>query len=437
MPGYVEDRWYRKGPPDPDDPKGRPTRVETARHGQGKRYKVAGIPGVSARSFERLTGPRGANAWLAKAQHQTTSGEFVDPRRGDMLLRDYIEQEWWPNKAYDDPATKNTVHSRVWTHILPHLGSLQLNAVKTPQLKAWLTTARAGAGPGTVNEAWNYLASILQSAVDDERITKNYCRSQQSVRPPARPSPKPRAWSKDRVLAVREGMDPRFQIAVDIGVGAGLRAGELFGLSVEDIDEEGERILVRRQIKKIGAKLCFALPKGQKTRTVPVPGYLLKRISEHLAARPAQMVSLPWSNPAPGETDRERELRAPQEHALILPGPSGGGMRRDAWDTRIWKPALAAAGVIPMAEVKKQPIKTRPGTFRTVQTYVESRENGFHALRHTFASVQLDAREPIVAVSSWLGHENASITLRIYAHMMPEADGRGRTAMQAWFEGSP
>lgn len=435
MAGYVEDRWYRKGPPDPGDPKGKPTRVETARYGQGKRYKVAGIPGVSARSFDRLTGHEGANAWLAKAQHEASSGEFIDPRRGEMLLRVYIEKEWWPNKAYDDPATRNTVHSRVWTHILPHLGSLQLNAVKTPQLKTWLTTVKALAGPGTINEAWNYLASILQSAVDDERITKNYCRAQKSVRPPARPSPKPRAWNKERVLAVREAMDPRFQVAVDIGVGAGLRAGEVFGLSLADIDEEGERILVRRQIKKIGAKLCFALPKGQKTRTVPVPGYLLKRISEHLAARPAQMVSLPWSDPAPGTTDRERELRAPQEHALILCGPTGGGMRRDAWDTRIWKPALAKAGVIPAPKETSQPIATRPGAVRTVRKYAESRENGFHALRHTFASVQLDAREPIVAVSNWLGHENAAITLRIYAHMMPEADGRGRAAMQAWFEG--
>lgn len=433
MPGYVEDRWYKKGPPDAN---GKATRVETARNGQGKRYKVTGIPGVRARSFERLTGPHGANAWLAKAQHQATAGEFVDPRRGEMLLQEYIEQEWWPNKAYDDPATRNTVRSRIWTHVIPHLGSLQLNAVKTPQLKRWLTTMRGLAGPGTINEAWNYLASILQAAVDDERITKNYCRSQKSVRPPARPSPKPRAWDKAQVLAVREAMDSRYRIAVDIGVGAGLRAGEVFGLAVEDIDEEGERILVRRQIKKIGSKLCYALPKGQKTRSVPVPSYLLKRISEHLAARPARLVSLPWSNPAPGETDREKELRAPREHALILPGAMGGGMRRDAWDTRIWKPALAAAGVIPAATVTKVPMKAKPGAHKTVHTYAESRENGFHALRHTFASVQLDAREPIVAVSSWLGHENAAITLRIYAHMMPEADGRGRSAMQAWFEGS-
>ena len=51
--------------------------------------------------------------------------------------------------------------------------------------------------------------------------------------------------------------------------------------------------------------------------------------------------------------------------------------------------------------------------------------------------VLLDTRENIVAVSKWLGHSDASITLKIYAHMMPEADGRGRAAMDAWFEQQP
>ncbi|MGD3108790.1 integrase [Streptomyces sp. YGL11-2] len=46
-----------------------------------------------------------------------------------------------------------------------------------------------------------------------------------------------------------------------------------------------------------------------------------------------------------------------------------------------------------------------------------------------------DARETIVAVSKWLGHSDPSITLKVYAHMMPQADGRGRTAMDEWFAG--
>ncbi|MFF1400270.1 hypothetical protein ACFVZD_41695 [Streptomyces sp. NPDC058287] len=32
-----------------------------------------------------------------------------------------------------------------------------------------------------------------------------------------------------------------------------------------------------------------------------------------------------------------------------------------------------------------------------------------------------------------LGHADPAITLRVYAHFMPEADGRGRRAMDAWF----
>lgn len=429
MPGYIEDRWMTKKP-DPATGKKR----RTDRWGSGKRYRVAGIPGVKDRSFEKLEGPEGAKAWLAKAQHESSAGEFTDPRRGQILLKDYIEDEWWPRRDYDNPSTEATVRGRVWTHIVPHLGDYQLNLIKTKQLGEWLATLKSTAGAGTGNEAWRYLSAIFQAAIDDERLTRNPCRRQTTLRVPSKPPAKARAWTKDRVLAVQALMDERFQLCVDLGVGAGLRSGEVFGLSEDDIDFEGGRILVRRQVKKVGAKLAFALPKGEKTREVPVPVYLLKRVAEALERRPAARVTLPWKDPRPPKTEREKEERAAQTHALILTAPRGGAIRRDGFDTRIWKPALAGAGIIPMPKEKKQPIGGRPGTFRTVLTYEESRENGFHALRHTFASVQLDAREPIVAVSKWLGHADPSITLRIYAHMMPEADGRGRSAMQNWFE---
>ncbi|MFF4644903.1 tyrosine-type recombinase/integrase [Streptomyces sp. NPDC001389] len=431
MPGYIEDRWYTKRP-DPQTGEKR----QTARHGSGKRYRVAGIPGVKDRSFDRLTGPQGANAWLAKAQHQAASGEFVDPRRGAMLLERYITDEWWPGQTYEDPGTRRTVKGRVWNHIIPHLGSVPLNAVKTPQLRTWLATLKTGLGPGTVSEAWGYLSAILQSAVDDERITKNYCRAQTTVRPPGRPEVRPRAWDKDTVLAVQKALPERFMAMVDLGVGAGLRQGEVFGLAVEDIDTAAGVIHVRRQVKKIGSRLVFALPKNRKTRVVPIPPYLVRAVQDHSTRFPPRPVTLPWGDPDPGETEKEIKARAPQTFTLIFTGPMGGAVRRDSWDTRAWKPALAAAGLIPAPARSRKPIKSRPNVQRTYLKYEESREHGFHALRHTFTSVQLDAREPIVAVSKWLGHKDASITLKIYAHMMPEADGRGRSAMEAWFAGT-
>ncbi|MFJ5090022.1 tyrosine-type recombinase/integrase [Streptomyces sp. NPDC088674] len=429
MPGYIEDRWFTKRP----DPK-TGERRKTARHGQGKRYRVAGVPGVKDRSFDRLTGPEGANAWLAKAQHESTRGEFIDPRDGNLLLREYVEQEWWPNRKYDDPATERTVKGRIWTHILPLLGATPLNGIKTPQLRTWLTALKAQTGPSTATEAWGYLSAILQAAVDDERITKNYCRSQTTLRPPGRTAPKARAWDRGRVMAVRGEMDSRFRVTVDLGVGAGLRQSEVFGLADEDIDDELMLLHVRRQVKKVGEHMLFALPKGGKERTVPITKHLLQRIREHSKVCPPRAVTLPWGHFAEPENERELKERAPRTFNLLVTGARGGAVRRDSYNTRVWKPALSAVGLIPESKQKTRALAG--GRVRIEKRYAEARELGFHSLRHTFASVQLDARESPVSVSKWMGHANPSITLRIYAHFMPEADGRGRAAMEAWFADS-
>ena len=96
MAGYIEDRWLTKRP-DPATGEKR----KTARWGVGKRYRVAGIAGVKDRSFKALTGPAGANAWKAKAEHESAKGEFIDPRAGNMLLDTYVHDHWWPSKTGD------------------------------------------------------------------------------------------------------------------------------------------------------------------------------------------------------------------------------------------------------------------------------------------------------------------------------------------------
>jgi integrase len=60
-----------------------------------------------------------------------------------------------------------------------------------------------------------------------------------------------------------------------------------------------------------------------------------------------------------------------------------------------------------------------------------SRKDGFHVLRHTYASVILQAGESVVTLARWLGHSSPTITLDYYAHFMPEAGGKGRGAIDA------
>ncbi|MEU8748538.1 hypothetical protein AB0C39_33255 [Streptomyces parvulus] len=71
---------------------------------------------------------------------------------------------------------------------------------------------------------------------------------------------------------------------------------------------------------------------------------------------------------------------------------------------------------------------------RRVPRYAAPREDMFHVLRHTYASVQLEAGESIVSLSKWLGHSTPKVTLDHYAHFMPGAGQRGVAAMDAWLE---
>jgi integrase len=44
---------------------------------------------------------------------------------------------------------------------------------------------------------------------------------------------------------------------------------------------------------------------------------------------------------------------------------------------------------------------------------------GFHALRHTYASLQLARGVNVVALSRALGHHSAAFTLATYVHLLP------------------
>jgi integrase len=65
------------------------------------------------------------------------------------------------------------------------------------------------------------------------------------------------------------------------------------------------------------------------------------------------------------------------------------------------------------------------------EPYVAAREHGMHALRHFYASVLLDAGENVKAVSEYLGHADPALTLRVYAHLLPNSEEHARRAVDA------
>jgi integrase len=91
------------------------------------------------------------------------------------------------------------------------------------------------------------------------------------------------------------------------------------------------------------------------------------------------------------------------------------------------------AGVIPEPE---KTVIERPGKRPLVRiAWNMPREDGFHVLRHTFASVVLAAGEGINKLADWLGHGDPAFTLRTYVHFLPDSGRRGIEAIGRWLRG--
>ncbi|MFE9308206.1 tyrosine-type recombinase/integrase [Streptomyces sp. NPDC006706] len=401
LPGYIEDRWIKKKK-DPVTGK----RERTARYGKGKRYKVAGIPGVRDRSFDTL---EDAKAWLRRSATDEERGEFVDPRDGSITLADYIAMHWAPGRG-GAPKTQQNQERRARLHIVPHLGELPLRSITAAELRAYIAKLEATVSSvdyrrGILSE----LSSILEAAVDDKRLARNPMHAK-SVRWPKAAKERREAWLLETALRVRDVISPRHRIAVVLGLGCGLRQGEVFGMSPEDIDYARGVLHVRRQVQAINGRLYFALPKGAKTRIVDMPSSVAEELKRHIGAFPPLEVELPWGKP---EADRHR-----RKFPLLLTTRFGNAVAVNTWNTYTWKPALAKAGIIP----------PRPEGAKKWQ-WEAAPKDGFHVLRHTYASIMLEAGESVVTLARWLGHSSPTVTLGYYAHFMPEAGSKGRTAI--------
>lgn len=394
----VDDRWFR----DKRDAegnivfnaKGKPVQEPTERHGVGRRWLVRWRePDGRERklSFAKKTQ---ADNKRSEIENDLARGSYLDPNAGEETFGKYATG--WLDRLSVDPLTEESMRARFALHIeSARLWSTPLRAIRPSTVQAWISGLPAGGAASTKAVYFSYVRAVLNAAVADDLIRKNPC-SASSVKAPKPAEKEIDPWSGERVNALHEVMPDGYKVFVTLGRGLGLRQGELFGLSPDDVDFLRGWVTVRRQVKIVGKRLIFAAPKGGKTRRIPLPSTVRDELAAHLAARPAREVTLPWGAP----TGKEVTVK------LAVTNRNGGACQRQVFNAKTWKVALGKAGIP-----------------------TDDRENGMHALRHHFASVLLDAGESIKALSKWLGHASVATTSKYYSHLMPASEERTRSVI--------
>lgn len=126
----------------------------------------------------------------------------------------------------------------------------------------------------------------------------------------------------DEILKMTETMNDADRFLVTFAAFTGLRAGECGGLRVGDIDFLGRTINVRRSVSEAHGKVQFGTPKNGKSRSVPIPPFLLGQLRVHLTGR--------------GVDD---DLTA-----QVFTSRNGGTYCHSNFSKRVFQPAMTASG---------------------------------------------------------------------------------------------
>ncbi|MFC9248367.1 tyrosine-type recombinase/integrase [Streptomyces sp. NPDC057136] len=405
MAGHIQDRWYKTE----TGPAGKPVRVQTDRHGTGMRYRARyiGPDGTEkSKSFPDRQ-KRLAEQWLTATAVDMSRGQYTDPRGARITFQQFAET--WVKTHTTEINSREAAERRLRLHAYPYIGTRPLPSFQPGHIRTWLGELEAAVPAASHRRIiFGTVSAAFSAATDDGLLTKNPCRAR-SVQTPKPSRPRVVPWTASQVFGVQAALPEHLRLAVDVAGGCGLRQGEVFGLDVEELDCEGGWLSVQHQLKRIRGKFVFALPKGRKLRDVPLPDAVADAIRAHIERHPPVKVTLPWRTPD----------GPPVTKKLIFTGPSDDHVRVSHFNDHMWKPALAAAGIIPEPEEG--------------QRYAAAPQHGMHALRHFYASVLLDAGENIRAVSQYLGHSDPGFTLRTYTHLMPSSEGRTRKAVDGLY----
>ena len=295
-------------------------------------------------------------------------------------FKDILELWMEENQIRLKDASIYRYHYLIEKHILPELGSMQLDQITgtvlnhflVEKLKAGRLNGESGLSPTYVRSIMLIISAALHFAVKNHMCV-----------PIHTPNNKPAIQTKEPVILSKEiqsklescllhAMDGT-KLGIYISLYTGLRIGEICALSWEDIDLQNRILYVRHTVVRIRSeengrittRLVIDQPKTKcSLRSIPICTNLLGILNEYVGESNSGYVVSNTSNFVSPRTFEYRYSK------------------------------LLCSNDIP--------------------------HFNYHALRHTFATRCIESGVDVKSLSEILGHANVSITLNTYVHSSME-----------------
>ncbi|MCG8152580.1 tyrosine-type recombinase/integrase [Pimelobacter simplex] len=322
-----------------------------------------------------------AQRWLDEVTTSVVTGQYVDPKAGQVTFRAYAET--WRKAQVHRPSSAAHVETMLRRHAYPALGDRAMASILPSEIQAWVKRMSEGLAPSTVGVIHGIVSSVFKAAVRDRRIMANPC---EGTKLPTVVRTKVKPLTTEQVDVLYDKVPDELKALVTYTAGVGPRQGEALALA----RDERLRLLGTNPMVKIDRQLVTTrngktefgpLKTKASYRDVPLPKVVVVALNAHIAT----------FDVGAGE---------------LLFTLNGQPITRQAFG-HVWRPAAKAAG-----------LDAETGT-------------GMHALRHYYASLLIRHGESPKVVQARLGHATAAETLDTYSHLWPDSDDQTRAAIDS------
>jgi hypothetical protein len=204
----VEDRWTKTV----RDADGNAQTVPSANDGKGKRWRARYVDDQGrehAKSFGRKVD---AQQWLDEFTAAVVTGQYVDPKAGQIMFRDYAER--WRAMQVQRPSSQAHVEKMLRRHAYPTLGDRCLASIMPGDIQAWVKGLALA--PATVGVVHGIVSTVMKTAIRDRRIASNPC---DGTKLPKEQRKQVVPLVTKQVEAVRAALPPQLQALVNASGG--------------------------------------------------------------------------------------------------------------------------------------------------------------------------------------------------------------------------